>query len=121
MKKRFSLKGRTNFQRIYQEGRRYRTNGFTIIYISERSNDIPKFGFSFDKKFGCAVERNKAKRVFRSIVVKLLPNIKSGAKIVFRLNESFKMLDYAKIEEAVKTSLKKLKLFCEQVREQVHE
>jgi ribonuclease P protein component len=117
VKKRYSLKGRTNFQRIYKDGRGYRANGFTIIYISEKSNDIPKFGFSFDKKFGCAVERNKAKRVLRSIIVKLLPNIKNGAKIVFRFNESFKMLNYAKIEEVVKVSLKNLKLFCEQVRE----
>ena len=113
MKKKFSLKGRTNFQRIYKEGRGYRTNGFAIIYISEKSNDIPKIGFSFDKKFGCAVERNKAKRILRSIIIKLLPNIKNGSKIVFRFNVSFKMLDYAKIEEVVKTSLKNLKLFCE--------
>ena len=113
MKKKFSLKGRTNFQRIYKEGRGYRTGGFTIIYISEKSNDVPKFGFSFDKKFGCAVERNKAKRILRSIIRNLLPNIKNGSKIVFRLNESFKMLNYAKIEEVVKASLIKLKLFCE--------
>ena len=113
MKKEFSLKGRTNFQRIYKEGRGYRTNGFLIIYISEESNDTPKFGFSFDKKFGCAVERNRAKRVLRSIIVNLLPNIKNGAKIVFRFNESFKMLNYVKIEEVVKTSLVNLKLFRE--------
>jgi len=113
VKKKFSLKGRTNFQRIYKEGRKYRANGFVIIYIFEKKDDIPKIGFSFDKKFGCAVERNKAKRILRSIMVKLLPNIKNGSKIVIRFNESFKMLNYVKIEEIVKTSLIKLKLFCE--------
>jgi ribonuclease P protein component len=113
VKKEFSLKGRTNFQRIYKEGRGYRTNGLTIIYISDKNDDVPKFGFSFDKKFGNAVERNKAKRVLRSIIRDFLPNIKNGSKIVFRFNESFKMHNFAKIEEVVKTSLIKLKLFCE--------
>lgn len=76
MKKINRLKKNHDIALIVQKKQRiYRDN--YIVYYQYTNCEIPKIAFSVSKKYGKAVERNKAKRRARSIVRKWLWKIKN--------------------------------------------
>lgn len=63
------------FRRLYSRGR-YQVHPLLVTYIQKNREGRTRYGISASKKIGCAVERNRAKRVIRAAyreAAKLLP------------------------------------------------
>ncbi len=60
------LRNRSNFQKMFDEGTWVRTEFFKVLH---RPNGLPhnRVGIMVGRRFGNAVQRNRAKRVFREV------------------------------------------------------
>jgi ribonuclease P protein component len=65
--RRYSLRGREQFGRLYQQGRLWSGTGLKIRYL-EQPTATPLFAFSAPRTAGKAVARNRARRVIREVV-----------------------------------------------------
>jgi ribonuclease P protein component len=65
--RRYSLRGRDQFARLYQQGRLWSGAGLKIRYL-EQTAAQPLFAFSAPRAAGHAVARNRARRVLREVV-----------------------------------------------------
>lgn len=67
MNRRYSLHGRGQFARLYQQGRLWSGAGLKIRYL-QLSTATPRFAISAPRAYGNAVARNRARRVLREVV-----------------------------------------------------
>lgn len=58
------IKRRSDFQRVYWVGRSY-ANRYFVLYVFPAANVRGRVGFAAGKKLGCAVVRNRVKRLLR--------------------------------------------------------
>lgn len=58
------LKRRNDFQRVYRKGRSL-ANRYFVLYVFESEDLAGRVGFAAGKKLGCAVKRNRVKRLLR--------------------------------------------------------
>ncbi len=98
-----TLTRNNDFRRVYARGRSY-IAPCVVVYIFKDKKGLSKYGITASKKVGCAVKRNRARRVIKHAFFELLPQIKSGYSIVFvaRAKTPFFKSQY------VKNDLKKL-------------
>lgn len=54
-----------------------------------------RIGISIGKKFGNAVERNRAKRIIRAIMRELVPIMKNGNYVIIRPGPAFKQYAFS--------------------------
>lgn len=71
-----------DFRRLYGRGKSLVFPSVVVYYQKNRLN-ICRIGITAGKKVGCAVNRNRAKRVILASVRELLPNITTGYDFVF--------------------------------------
>lgn len=74
------LKENYSFRRAYKKGKSFVCPYF-VIYAVKRSRGI-RLGITAGKKLGCAVKRNRAKRVITAAFRACLPNIPDGYDFV---------------------------------------
>ncbi len=71
-----------DFERVYQRGKRVGAEAFNLNFAANRL-DLSRVGVVVGKKFSKkAVERNKAKRIFREAVKDIYGNIVPGYDVV---------------------------------------
>ena len=68
----FRIRRSSDFERIFQKGKRLYTEHFTFIY-TPNSLGYPRLGLVVGKKFGNSVGRNRTKRVLREVFRKNKP------------------------------------------------
>lgn len=56
------LRSNSEIKRVFRQGRRRRFGNITLIYLA---SDVRKAGFIASRKIGCAVKRNRTKRILR--------------------------------------------------------
>lgn len=76
------LKRRSDFQRVYHTGKTF-ANRYFVLYVFESDKLGNKVGFAAGKKLGCAVKRNRVKRLLRESYRKNQQQIKSGIALLF--------------------------------------
>ena len=76
------LKLNKDFRRIYGRGGSFVNPAFVTYALKNRSGNI-RIGITVSKKIGCAVERNRAKRVITAAFAKCAPFVKPGYDFVF--------------------------------------
>ncbi len=76
------LKSNPDFRRIYGRGKSFVAPEI-VTYIVSTNRDVCRIGITTAKKVGCAVERNRARRVITAAFRDCLPNITKGCDIVF--------------------------------------
>lgn len=64
MKKTERLKLNKDFRRLYARGKSL-AGGFVAVYVQKNRRGINRVGFAVGKQLGCAVMRNRAKRLMR--------------------------------------------------------
>ena len=74
------LRGKSEFRRVYREGRRRQSGGVTVIRASFDPGP-PRVGIVAGKRVGSAVDRNRAKRRLRA-ALRSLPLWEDTAYIV---------------------------------------
>ena len=70
------------FRRLYGRGKSVVFPSVVVYYQKNRLN-ICRIGITAGKKVGCAVKRNRAKRVILASFRELLPHISGGYDFVF--------------------------------------
>ena len=76
------LKSNPDFRRIYGRGKSFVAPGI-VTYIVSTIRNTCRVGITTGKKIGCAVERNRARRVITAAFRDCLPEITKGCDIVF--------------------------------------
>ena len=103
------LKKNYEFKKVYSEGRYYVEKN-VVMYIIKNNTDSNRIGFSVSKKIGNSVVRNKTKRRMKEIYRQFADDIKVGYDIVFTARVGIKSVDFAIIENNIKSIWKKAKL-----------
>lgn len=70
------------FQNVYRKGLSY-ISPLVVAYVLPRATGQIRYGITTSKKIGCAVERNRARRVIKAALYDLLPKIDGGYDLVF--------------------------------------
>jgi ribonuclease P protein component len=70
------------FQQVYRRGQSF-VSPVVVSYILPKQRGQIRFGISASKKIGCAVERNRARRVIKAALYDLLPKITGSYDLVF--------------------------------------
>lgn len=76
------LKSNPDFRRIYGRGKSFVAPEI-VTYIVSTNRNACRIGITTAKKIGCAVERNRARRVITAAFRDCLPEIQKGCDIVF--------------------------------------
>ena len=82
MRTTIALKENRDFRRIYSRGRSFVGRG-AVLYVTPNRQPFNRIGITVSKKLGCAVKRNRAKRVIREAYRSLEPAVKQGCDFVF--------------------------------------
>ena len=61
------LRRRSEYDRVYEQGQRVHGQFMIVFRVSSAPSPDTRFGVSASRKFGKAVDRNRAKRVVREI------------------------------------------------------
>jgi ribonuclease P protein component len=96
----------SDFQRVYQRGRRKFTGNMTVFYLRRDSAEGPRVGFSLGKVLGGAVERNRIKRRMREAVRLSWAMCGGPVDVVFNPRKSVLTLRFAKLTDEVARALR---------------
>ena len=66
-----TLKLNKEFRRAYFQGK-YKAHPLLVTYRVKNRAGVPRYGITTSKKIGCAVKRNRARRVIRQAYAALL-------------------------------------------------
>lgn len=82
MAKIYTLKRNNEFRRAYEKGKSS-VSGVLVSYCIYRKGSRKRCGITTAKKIGCAVKRNRARRIIREAWRQLMPRINRGCDMVF--------------------------------------
>ena len=77
-----TLKENKDFRRLYYQGKS-QASSCVVTYVAKSRRNGVRIGITTSKKIGCAVERNRAKRVIRAAFSQLESRINGNWDIVF--------------------------------------
>ena len=81
MKDIVTLNRNRDFNRMYSRGKSYVTSSLVVYVLRNRQKEV-RIGITTSKKIGNAVQRNRARRLFRESCRKIISDVKPGYDIV---------------------------------------
>ncbi len=112
MEKLEKLKSNGDFRRIYSRG-----NSFVcpclVLYIMKGRGGRVRFGITAGKKIGCAVYRNRAKRIITAAFRECLPNIAPGYDFVIVARTKILKYKSTQVSQVIKDRLISAGVWCE--------
>ncbi|RJQ27408.1 MAG: ribonuclease P protein component [Peptococcaceae bacterium] len=101
------LKKRRDFRKTYAGGKVV-ADGHLVIYYKANNLGISRFGFSVSKKVGCAVKRNKVRRILKEICRKNQEKFLNGRDYVIVSRPGIVGKSYQKVSEILLSNLRRL-------------
>lgn len=95
-----------DFRRLYHKGKSY-TNPALVVYLKKNGAGICHMGITVSKKTGCAVERNRCKRIIRAAYRELESDIVGSWDFIFVARTKTKYLKSTDIKKAMLEIFKK--------------
>lgn len=99
LKKSEIVRGKKDFQKVYSHGKSYADKNI-VLYVLHDEKYNGKVGFAAGKKLGCAVVRNRVKRLLRE-AYRLCKNKISGDCAIILVGR--KNLTESKSDDAIKS------------------
>ncbi len=99
----------SDFQRVYNSGRRQFTGNVTVFYLlrdGPEAGASPRIGFTVGKVLGGAVERNRIKRRMREAVRLAWSACEGPADVVFNPRKSVLTLPFVELVDEVARALR---------------
>ncbi len=99
----------SDFQRVYQKGRRQFTGNVTVFYLKREDPEPgagPRIGFTVGKVLGGAVERNRIKRRLREAVRLSGTACEGPVDVVFNPRKSVLLLSFVELVDEIARALR---------------
>ena len=110
MKNTVTINKNTLFRKIYSKGTSY-VNKYLAVYALPSRDKVSRIGITVSKKLGCAVIRNRAKRLIRESYRINEENISPGYNIVVVARKMVVGTDFHHVNSALIHLLKKHSLW----------
>lgn len=94
------------FSRAYSRGKSY-VHPKLVMYVIKNRVGHTRVGLTATKKVGCAVERNRARRVIRAALYNVLPYDVGSVDLVFVARGQTTRCKSGEVEEAARQLLEK--------------
>ena len=111
MDRRDRLNHTLDIQKVRKYGRSVAHPLFVLIYLRDKAAENAPVGVIASKAVGCAVERNRAKRVLRSAAAELHDNIMPDNMILLLARKPILEYDTPEITGILAEQLKKAGIF----------
>lgn len=99
------LRKRTDIERVKKHGRRFQTPLFSMLSCPSGSPQT-RIGIVVGKRFGGAVNRNRAKRVFRELVREVRQQLVAGRELLVFPRREALIVRHRLLEDAWKAALR---------------
>ncbi len=109
MKRAFSLRQGSDFQRVWDSGKSW-SHPLVVLRARANGSESKRFGFVVGKKVGKAVERNRAKRLMREAVRRRLDRIPPGWDIILIARGGVERTPFQDMDAAVEHLLGRARL-----------
>ena len=100
MKKTYVIKQNHEFRRLYHRGKSA-ANRYLVLYCLKNRRGHNRLGLTVSAKYGCAVERNRAKRLFREAYRLHKAEFKPGFDFVLVARARMQGASCADVEKAL--------------------
>lgn len=94
-----TLRARSEFQRVYDEGVRFSRNGLGFCVRKAEADDF-RFGIAVSKRYGNAVRRNRLRRQIKEII-RLTAVLPTSVEVVLSVYRPCKFLDFVVLRDAL--------------------
>ncbi len=112
MKSTYVIKENHEFRRLYHRGKSS-ANRYLVLYCLKNRRPYNRLGLTVSAKFGCAVQRNRAKRLFREAYRLHASEFKEGFDLVLVARSRMQNAGCAEIEKALCKAARELHLLKE--------
>lgn len=110
--KRYRLKNRKEFEKVYKNGQKIKDN-FFLLKFQTNNLEITRIGIVVPKKIKITiVKRNKIKRLVSEAVRSIFAKIKKGYDIIIICQKE--IYNYWQIQNEIKNLFKKLKIYSDE-------
>ena len=96
---------RPQFERVLDGGRRVRVERLCTVFFLPNGLDRARLGIIASRKVGCAVKRNRAKRILREIFRRNPQHFKPGQDVVVISGKPLPGLGYQDLERRILTHI----------------
>lgn len=100
LRQRYRLRRHADLQRVRQHGKSWH-HPLAVLLVDANVLDVSRFAFVASRRVGKAVERNRAKRLFREAVRHHLSEIEVGWDCLFIARANAPDATYDEVETAV--------------------
>ena len=105
--KKYRLTGKSNFDKVQEEGKVFQSDNFGIAFVDRKDNDPPRFAFIVSTKIAKdAVDRNTIKRHMSETIRLMTSEIKNGLDVVFLAKTSIVRIPAEGIVREVRTAVR---------------
>lgn len=108
----YVIKQNHEFRRLYHRGKSS-ANRYLVLYCMKNRRPYNRLGLTVGAKFGCAVRRNRAKRLFREVYRLHAAELKPGFDLVLVARSRMTDATYFDVETAFLKAARELGLLQE--------
>lgn len=91
----------TDFERVYQQGRRHFSAHMTVFYLQRQAGGCARVGYTVSRLLGGAVDRNRMKRRLREAVRLAYSAMRMPVDIVINPKRSLLQADFGDVVKEV--------------------
>ncbi|MCM3785286.1 ribonuclease P protein component [Neobacillus mesonae] len=110
MQRRFRLRNRSDFSRVYRYGKSFANYQFVVYGLRRKDVEQFRVGVSCSKKIGNAVVRNRMRRVIKEIIRHHEAEIVDNMDLVFIVRKGAVSMSYQEMEKSILHVLRKASL-----------
>ncbi len=97
-----------DFAYLKQHSKKADCSAFVFYCLPRPENSVSRLGLVTGKRVGCAVERNRARRVLRAVFRDCAPSFPIPCDILVFVRRGFSKFDYARLREKFARAAEKI-------------
>jgi ribonuclease P protein component len=113
VERQYRLRRTRDVRRVYDGGKSW-SHPFLVLVARPNGLDFSRVGFSASRSVGCAVARNRAKRLMREAARHLYPQLGPGWDVMLVARARISEAGEAQVEEALGSLLSRARLAAQQ-------